>query len=146
MKNYIFIGRGGQGAKSAASILAKSAANQGLFIQAFPEYGPERMGAPVKAYAKISSRRIRSFSAVKKPDFILLIDKTLIHIALDLMRKSTVLIVNDSCSPEKYNKKYGFRNKVVTINASRISLKNVGMDKPNVPILGALADYDNFIM
>ncbi|MBN1924000.1 MAG: 2-oxoacid:acceptor oxidoreductase family protein [Nanoarchaeota archaeon] len=145
MKRYIFIGRGGQGAKSGASILARAAAKQGLMIQAFPEYGPERMGAPVKSYVKISKKPIRSFSQFSNPDFILLIDKTLVKTALEVLSSNTILIINDVCEPGKYNNKFKIKNKVVTINASSISMKTLGMDKPNVPILGALIKIDKTI-
>ena len=94
MKRYVFIGRGGQGAKSGASILARAAASQGLMMQAFPEYGPERMGAPVKAFVKISNKPIRSFSQFKDPDFALLIDNTLMNVALSIIGENTTIIIN----------------------------------------------------
>jgi len=145
MKKFIFIGRGGQGVKSSAHILAKNSAKQGLMIQAFPEYGPERMGAPVKSYVKVSKEKIRSFSPITEPDYVILIDKSLIKLALELLKPNTKLIINDNCDSSKYNHNYKIKNKVYTVDATNISLKNVGMDKPNIPLLGALSKIEESI-
>lgn len=145
MKSFVFIGRGGQGVKTAAVILAKSGAEQGLQIQSFPEYGPERMGAPVKAYTKIDNKEIRSFSPILEPDYVLLIDDTLISIALQVLKKNTILIVNTDCGPEKYSKKYNIKNKVVTIDATKISMDNINANKPNIPIIGALLKFEKIL-
>ncbi|VVB76400.1 Pyruvate/ketoisovalerate oxidoreductases common subunit gamma [Candidatus Tiddalikarchaeum anstoanum] len=139
----MLIGRGGQGAKSAAMILAKAAAKQELYIQAFPEYGPERMGAPVKAYVKIDKDKISSFTPITEPDYVLLIDDTLVDIAKELLMKNTVLIIN-SCKTHSYFKeKFNIANKMVIVDASNISIKNIGLNKPNIPILGALLKIYN---
>jgi pyruvate ferredoxin oxidoreductase gamma subunit len=145
VKNFIFIARAGQGAKSAANILAKSAAIQGLMVQEFPEYGPERMGAPVKSYVKISSSPIRDFSPINKPDYVILIDKTLIKLALSLDLKDAVLIINDACLPQKYYEKYGIKNKVAVVDASKISNQTIGLDKPSIPMIGSLLKFDNSV-
>jgi pyruvate ferredoxin oxidoreductase gamma subunit len=145
MKGFIFIGRGGQGAKTAASILAQSAANQDLMVQAFPEYGPERMGAPVKSYAKISEKPIRSFSPIKNPDYVLLIDDSLIEMAINNLSRDTVLIINSPCMPEKFKNKHNIKNKIITIDATSISLKHINLNKPNIPIIGALLNYEKML-
>jgi len=145
VKSFIFIARAGQGAKSAANILAQAAAMQGLFVQEFPEYGPERMGAPVKSYVKIDNKLIRDFSPIVKPDCVVLIDKTLINLALDLDLKGSVLIINDLCSPEKYYKKYKTGAKIGVINASKISTETIGLDKPSIPMIGSLLSLDNSV-
>jgi pyruvate ferredoxin oxidoreductase gamma subunit len=145
VKNFVFIARAGQGAKSAANILAKSAALQGLMIQEFPEYGPERMGAPVKSYVKIDNKPIRDFSTILKPDFVVLIDKTLINLVLNLDLKDAVLIINDTCMPQKYVDKYKLKNKIAVIDASKISINNIGLDKPSIPMIGSLLKFENSI-
>lgn len=145
MKNFVFIARAGQGAKSAANILAKSAAIEGLMIQEFPEYGPERMGAPVKSYVKIDTKLIRDFSPINKPDFVILIDKTLINLALKLDLKDAILIINDVCLPQKYIDKYKLKNKIAVVDASKISADTIGLDKPSIPMIGSLLKLDNSV-
>jgi pyruvate ferredoxin oxidoreductase gamma subunit len=145
VKNFLFIARAGQGAKSAANILAKSAALQGLMIQEFPEYGPERMGAPVKSYVKIDKKSIRDFSPINKPDYVILIDKTLINLVVKLDLKNAVLIINDICMPKKYVDKYNLKNKIAIIDASKISTETIGLDKPSIPMIGSLLKLDNSI-
>lgn len=141
-KFIMFIARAGQGAKSAANIYAKAAALQGLNIQEFPEYGPERMGAPVKSYVKIGNEPIRDFSPITKPDYVVLIDKTLINIALSADLSCSVLIINDVCLPKKYYDKYKLKNKVAVLDASKISIETIGLDKPSIPMIGALLNLD----
>jgi len=145
VKSFIFIARAGQGAKSAANILAKSAVLQGLMVQEFPEYGPERMGAPVKSYVKIDSKPIRDFSPITNPDFVVLIDKTLIGLALSLELKGASIIINDVCSAEKYYEKYGIKSSVFVIDASKISTETIGLDKPSIPMIGSLLKLDNSV-
>lgn len=145
MKNFIFIARAGQGAKSAANILARSASLQGLMVQEFPEYGPERMGAPVKSYVKISSNPIRDFSPINKPDYVILIDKTLINLALSLDLNDAVLIINDACLPKKYYEKYKIKSRVAVVDASKISNQTIGLDKPSIPMIGSLLKFDGSV-
>ncbi len=145
MKSFIFIARAGQGAKSAANILAKAAASQGLIIQEFPEYGPERMGAPVKSYVKIDNKPIRDFSPIKSPDYAILIDKTLINLALSLDLKDATLIINDVCDAKKYYDKYKIKNKVAVVDASKIAFDSFGLDKPSIPMIGSLLKIDELV-
>ncbi|MDD2678704.1 MAG: 2-oxoacid:acceptor oxidoreductase family protein [Candidatus Nanoarchaeia archaeon] len=145
MKKFVFIARAGQGAKSAANILAKAAFLQGLNVQEFPEYGPERMGAPVKSYVKIGNKKIRDFSPITKADYVVLIDKTLINLALGLDLKDSILIINDVCDAEKYYKKYKINAKIGVVNASKISFKNIGLDKPSIPMLGAVLSFEKMV-
>jgi pyruvate ferredoxin oxidoreductase gamma subunit len=145
VKTFVFIARAGQGAKSAANILAKSAALEGKNIQEFPEYGPERMGAPVKSYVKIDDKPIRDFSPIVNPEYIILIDKTLINLALSFVSNNSVLIINDICLPEKYISKYNLKNKVVVIDATNISIRNIKMDKPSTLMIGAVAKIEKSV-
>ncbi|MDD3888250.1 MAG: 2-oxoacid:acceptor oxidoreductase family protein [Patescibacteria group bacterium] len=125
--------------------MAKSAALQGLMIQEFPEYGPERMGAPVKSYVKVDNKPIRDFSPITKPDYVILIDKTLINLALKLDLKDAVLIINDVCDAKKYIDKYGLKSKIAVIDASKISSETIGLDKPSIPMIGSLLKLDNLV-
>jgi len=133
-------GRGGQGGKTAAQFIAESGMDEGKYVQAFPEYGPERTGAPVTAYARISDQKIRLYQPVNNPDIVLVIDPTLLC-AIDVtegMTKDSILIVNTPKSPEEIKKLLGFNGRVYTVDATKISIEATGLNKPNVPILGAM--------
>lgn len=133
-------GRGGQGAKSASQLIVEAALDQGKQIQAFPEYGPERTGAPMVTYARISDTPITTYEPVLEPDTVLVIDPTLIG-QVDVtkgMSKDSVLIVNTLESPEEMKKKTGFTGKVYTIDATGISMDLIGKNIPNTPMIGAL--------
>lgn len=145
MKNIILIGRAGQGVKSVAHILGLAGTKQGLFIQSFPEYGPERIGAPVKAYVKLSNNKIRSFDKIKIPSYIVLIDKSLMNLVIPLLNKKTILIINDERKADYYNKKYKIKNKIITLDATKISLDILGLNKPNIPLIGVIAKIDDLI-
>jgi pyruvate ferredoxin oxidoreductase gamma subunit len=133
-------GRGGQGAKSAAQLIVEAALDQGKQIQAFPEYGPERSGAPMKTYARISDGPINTYEPVIRPDTVLVIDPTLIG-QVDVtqgMRRDSILIVNTVKSPAEIKKKSGFGGKVYTVDATGISIGLLGRNLPNTPMIGAL--------
>lgn len=134
-------GRGGQGAKSAAQFLAEAALDAGKYIQAFPEYGPERAGAPIRTYTRISAKPINLHCAVTNPEYVVVIDPTLLSPAVveGLTEEEGVLVVNTSESAESVRKKTGFKGgKVATVDATRISLDTLGRSMPNMPMLGAL--------
>lgn len=134
-------GRGGQGAKTAALLLADAAFNTGKYIQGFPEYGPERMGAPITAYNRISDERINIHSNIYEPDYVVVVDESLIS-AIDVtsgLKESGAIIINTSKTPQevrKYLKSY--KGKVCTINAGKISEETIGKNFPNTPMLGAV--------
>jgi pyruvate ferredoxin oxidoreductase gamma subunit len=133
-------GRGGQGAKSAAQLVVEAALDQGKQVQAFPEYGPERTGAPMKTYARISDKPIATYEPVLEPDIVLVIDPTLIG-QVDVcsgMTAKGILIVNTAESPADIKKKTGLRGKVYTVDATGISIKLLGRNIPNTPMLGAM--------
>jgi len=135
-------GRGGQGAKTAALLFAESALDTGKFIQAFPEYGPERMGAPVTAFNRLSESRIRSHSGIKEPDIVVVLDPSLIGPArvTDGLKEGGILLVNAVDSPEDLRRRFKIPPgiKVYTVDASKIATETVGKDVPNTPMLGAL--------
>lgn len=143
MKELIEIrwhGRGGQGAKTAAQFLAEAALDAGKFIQAFPEYGPERAGAPIRAYTRISDKAINIHSGVTNPDAVVVIDPTLLTPdVLKGLPEDGVLIVNSPESPADIRKRLGYREgKVGAVDATKIALETIKAPMPNTPMLGAL--------
>ena len=140
-------GRGGQGAKTAANFIAMAAMEQGKFIQSFPEYGPERSGAPMKTYARISDEKIKTYAPIVNPDIVLVIDPTFIGEinVTEGLKEDGILIVNTKLSPEKVKEKTGFSGKVHCVDASSIAIEATGLNKPNVPILGAMIKITDLI-
>ena len=144
MKNGIEIrwhGRGGQGAKTAALLLADVAFKTGKHVQGFPEYGPERMGAPITAYNRISSDVISVHSNIYDPDFVAVVDETLLH-TVDVtagLKKEGAIIVNTAKSKEEIMPQLnGYEGRVVTIDARTISEEALGKYFPNSPMLAAV--------
>lgn len=135
-------GRGGQGAKTAALLFGEAALDTGMFIQAFPEYGPERMGAPVQAFNRLSDKPIRSYAGIKRPRVVVVLDASLIESAhvVDGLREDGILLVNTTEKPEELRKRLGLAPtvKVYTVDASKIAMETVGKNVPNTPMLGAL--------
>jgi len=134
-------GRGGQGAKTAAQFLAEAALDLDKSIQAFPEYGPERAGAPVRAYTRISDRPINIHSSVTNPEIVVVIDPTLLE-TIDVaegLDENGILIVNTSGTIDDVRRKTGYKKgKVAVCDATKISLETLGIPMPNTPMLGAL--------
>jgi len=134
-------GRGGQGAKTAALLLGDAAMSLGKFIQAFPEYGPERMGAPVASFNRISAEPITIHYGITEPNVVLVLDPTLMG-TIDVTKglsSDGVIIVNTSSSPKEVRALIKFNGgKVFTVDASKISKESIGKDIPNTPMLGAL--------
>lgn len=136
-------GRGGQGAKTAALLFGEAALETGKYIQAFPEYGPERMGAPVTAYNRISLKEIRIHSGIKSPDILVILDTTLFDACnvLEGLKEDGMILVNTRESPEKIKEKLNLKDskiKIYTVDASKIAMECFGRDIPNTPMLGAL--------
>ena len=133
-------GRGGQGAKTAAQLLAEAAIEEGSYGQAFPEYGPERTGAPVRAFTRISDTPIVLHSPVKSPSLVIVLDQTLLD-TVDVtegMPDDAVLIINTHQSPEEVKEKINLgTRKLITINASQIAQETIGRPIPNTVMLGA---------
>lgn len=141
-------GRGGQGAKTASLLLADAAFNTGKYIQGFPEYGPERMGAPITAYNRISDERLSIHSNIYEPEYVVVVDDTLLT-AVDVtagLKESGAIIVNTTKTPEEI-KPYlkGYKGKVCTIDARTISIETLGKYFPNTPMLGAVVKVSKVI-
>ncbi len=134
-------GRGGQGAKTASLLLADAAFNTGKFIQGFPEYGPERMGAPITAYNRISEERLTIHSNIYEPDYVVVVDDTLIT-AVDVtsgLKADGAIIINTTKAADELKPLLkGYKGKVCTIDARAISIATLGKYFPNIPMLGAV--------
>ena len=134
-------GRGGQGAKTAALLLADVAFKIGKQVQGFPEYGPERMGAPITAYNRISDEVIRVHSNIYHPDYVVVVDETLLH-TVDVTRglnPAGAIIVNTAKSPEEIAPQVApYNGKIVTIDARKISEEALGKYFPNSPMIAAV--------
>lgn len=134
-------GRGGQGAKTASLLLADAAFNTGKYIQGFPEYGPERMGAPITAYNRISDDRLTIHSNIYEPDYVVVVDDTLLT-SVDVtagLKEDGALIINTTKNPEEVKMHIkGYKGKVCTIDARTISVDTLGKYFPNTPMLGAV--------
>jgi pyruvate ferredoxin oxidoreductase gamma subunit len=145
MKDLVEIrwhGRGGQGAKTAALLFADAALSSGKYVQAFPEYGPERMGAPVASFNRLSSKPILLHSGVTDPDVVIVLDPTLME-SVDVtegISPEGVIIINTNKPPAEVKKILNTKGavKVFTVDASTISKETIGREIPNTPMLGAL--------
>ncbi|MDR1720893.1 MAG: 2-oxoacid:acceptor oxidoreductase family protein [Endomicrobium sp.] len=134
-------GRGGQGAKTAALLFAEAVMATGKYIQAFPEYGPERMGAPVQSFNRISEEPIIIHSGIKNPDYVVVLDSSLMESVpvTEGLGKGGKIVINTSLSTSKIAQKLDIDiSQVHVVNASQIALETIGRDIPNTPMLGAL--------
>lgn len=134
-------GRGGQGAKTASLLLADAAFNTGKYIQGFPEYGSERMGAPITAYNRISDDKLSIHCNIYEPDYVVVVDDTLLT-AVDVtsgLKETGAIIINTTKTPEEIKPLLkGYKGKVCTIDAKTISIETLGKYFPNTPMLGAI--------
>lgn len=133
-------GRGGQGAKTAALLLADVAFKTGQYVQGFPEYGPERMGAPITAYNRISKEPIRVHSNIYTPDLVVVVDETLLH-SVDVtagLKEEGAIIINTPQSREDVMPLLrGYKGRVYTVDARKISVETLGKNFPNSPMLAS---------
>lgn len=134
-------GRGGQGAKTASLLLADVAFNTGKYIQGFPEYGPERMGAPITAYNRIDDEPIRIHSNVYEPDYVVVVDDTLVG-TVDVtkgLKPNGAILVNTSLDGKKIKERLnGYTGKIYTIDASKIAIETIGKNFPNTALLSSV--------
>ena len=141
-------GRGGQGAKTASLLLADIAFNTGKFIQGFPEYGPERMGAPITAYNRIDDKPIRIHSNIYEPDFVVVVDDTLIS-SVDVtsgIKKGGTILFNSSKSLDELKESLNdFNGSIYSIDASKISMECIGKNFPNTSLLSAVIKIINLM-
>ena len=141
-------GRGGQGAKTASLLLADAAFNIGKYIQGFPEYGPERMGAPVTAYNRISNERLSIHCNIYEPNYVVVIDDTLLE-CVDVtagLKEEGAIIVNTQKTPEQIKPLLkNYKGKICTVDAKTISVETLGKYFPNTPMLAAVVKVSGVI-
>ncbi len=148
-------GRGGQGAKTTAELLAQAGLQAGKFVQAFPEFGPERSGAPLRTFVRISNKFIRSHEPIVSPNAVLILDEGLLNTPrVDKnIHLAQVVVINSGKSVEKLleilskNEKFAqeFQGKIVSVDASKISQEIIGQNRPNTVILGKIASMNEMI-
>lgn len=147
-------GRGGQGAKTASLLLAEAAFNTGMYIQGFPEYGPERMGAPITAYNRLSTEPMTVHSNIYEPDYVVVVDETLLKTVNCTagLKKEGAIVINTKKTPAEIKSELkGYEGKVYTIDARTISEETLGAYFPNTPMLAAVVkvsevlDVDTFV-
>jgi len=147
-------GRGGQGAKTACLLLAEAAFFSGKYVQGFPEYGPERMGAPITAYNRISDEPFSVHSNIYDPDHVVVVDETLLRTVdvLKGLKEGGILIINSRKTAEEIRGLLpGFDGPVCVVDAERISTETLGGNFPNTPMLAAVVkasdvlDIDRFV-
>ncbi len=144
MKNMIEIrwhGRGGQGAKTASLLLADAAFMAGKYVQSFPEYGPERSGAPITAYNRISEERCTIHSDIYYPDYVVVVDETLLEnvdVTAGLNPDGAIIINSEKSGSGLRGLLRGYTGRIFTVDAGRISRKYLGSYFPNTPMLAAV--------
>ena len=141
-------GRGGQGAKTACLLLADVAFSSGKHVQGFPEYGPERMGAPITAYNRITDEHCKVHSNIYTPDYVVLVDETLLK-SVDVtsgLKETGALIINTKKSPDEVRTMLkGYKGRVCAVDAEKISMETLGRNFPNTPMLAAVVKVSNVI-
>ena len=151
MKDLIEIrwhGRGGQGAKTASLLLADVAFSTGKYIQGFPEYGPERMGAPMTAYNRISSKPIEVHSNIYEPDYVVVVDETLLTSVdvTDGLKKDGAIVINTTKDLEEIKPLLkNYEGSIYEIDAKKISEEALGKYFPNIPMLAAIVKIANIM-
>ena len=149
----IFYARGGQGAKVAAEIIAQAAVGEGKFVQAFPQFGPERSGAPTKTFVRVSDKEIRTHEPVTDPDVVVVLDETILdsEIVTKNLDRNEALIIGTKKSIEEIGEKLlndegeKFDGRIYPIDANGISMEIVGQPRPNTVILGKLVQVTEIV-
>ena len=141
-------GRGGQGVVTSNQMLGKAALSEGNYIQAFPEFGPERTGAPVRAFLRISKQPIQVYAQVYHPDVVVCIDPTLLDVVdvTEGLKKEGILVINTNNDPKIIRDRFGFKGgKVVTVDASTIAMEVMGRPFYNMPTMAAAVKFTGVV-
>ena len=143
----IFHARGGQGAKTAAELLAQAALSEGKYVQAFPDFGPERTGAPIRTYVRISNEPILTHEPVVNPDVVVILDETLMGIvdATKNLDENESMIVNTISDREAVKQKTGYVGNIYPVDATGLSMEVIGEPRPNTAILGKLLNVTEIV-
>ena len=133
-------GRGGQGVVTASELLAGAALSEGKYLQAFPEFGPERMGAPIRAFTRLSDEQIEIHSHVYTPDIVVVLDPTLLGnpMITEGLSDEGKLIVNYSGTPDEVRKITKFMGRIYVVDATKIAMETIGRPIANTCCVGAL--------
>jgi 2-oxoacid:acceptor oxidoreductase gamma subunit (pyruvate/2-ketoisovalerate family) len=133
-------GRGGLGAVTSVELVARAAISEGKYAQSFPSFGPERRGAPVLAFLRISDEFIRTRTVIYEPDVVVVLDPGLLH-AVDVasgLKENGKIIINSRKSPAELKSEFGYKWPVATVNATKIAGETIGMPITNTAMIGAL--------
>lgn len=133
-------GRGGMGAVTSAELVARAATSEGKYAQSFPFFGPERRGAPVIAFLRISDEFIRTRTNIYEPDIVVVIDPRLLRV-LDVttgLKENGAIVINSKKTPEQLRSDFGFGCRVASVDASRIARETIGLPITNTAMIGAL--------
>ena len=133
-------GRGGMGAVTSAELVARAAISEGKYAQSFPSFGPERRGAPVIAFLRISDEFIRTRTPIDEPDIVAVLDPGLLH-AVDVtsgLKKNGKIIINSRKSPAELKSEFGYKWPIAAVNATIIARETIGMPITNTAMIGAL--------
>ena len=132
-------GRGGQGGVTSAEMLAIAAINEGKFAQAFPSFGPERRGAPVIAFARVSEQKIRNRTKVYNPDIVMVLDPSVLAIVnvVEGLKENGMLVINSAKSIAELRREYSFKTDLARVDATHIAQEELGLPITNTTMLGA---------
>jgi len=133
-------GRGGLGAVTSAELVARAAISEGRYAQSFPSFGPERRGAPVLAFLRISDESIKVRTVIQAPDVVVVLDPTLLH-SVDItsgLKENGKIIINSRKSPAQLKAEFGFKWPVAAVNATKIAGETIGVPITNTAMIGAL--------
>ena len=133
-------GRGGLGAVTSAELVARAAISEGKYAQSFPSFGPERRGAPVLAFLRVSDEFIRIRTAIYEPDLIAVLDPGLLY-AVDVtagLKENSKIIINSRKSPDELKSEFGYKWPVAAVNATKIARETIGLPISNTAMIGAL--------
>jgi pyruvate ferredoxin oxidoreductase gamma subunit len=133
-------GRGGQGAVTSAEMLALAAIGTGKYAQAFPSFGPERRGAPVQAFVRVSDKEIRIRGEIREPDVVVVLDPGLLNIidATSGLRDNGIVVVNTKLPAADIKARFKGRWRVATVDASTIAVETIGVNIVNTTMIGAI--------
>lgn len=142
-------GRGGQGTVTAVKVFADACLSGGRYVQAFPEYGPERAGAPLRAFNRVSDKPLRLHCPVTKPNIVVVVDATLLDSVkiTDGTPDDAAFIVNSSKDPKVIREKIKAKptQKIFTIDATKISIETIGRPMPNASLVGTVAKVSGLL-
>ena len=141
-------GRGGQGGVTSAEMLAIAAIGEGKYAQAFPSFGPERRGAPVIAFARVSEKKIRNRTKVYAPDIVVVLDPSVLSI-VDVeegLKEDGLLVINSSKTIKELRREYGFKTRLAQVDATHIAMEELGLPITNTTMLGALVKGEEVIL